>query len=152
MLMMNGLNNLKKALMEINKDNALKAIAQHAELLAYISVVYARLCELQPRTYSVFNWGNIAEVICFEDNKVVIIDRDGIEFSTYSFPISYLSLSEDELKDMITAELEAEAKRIQEYNARQAECAKEWKFKKFKELEAEYKYQKAKFDRENQIK
>ena len=52
MLMMNGLNNLKKALMEINKDNALKAVAQHAELLAYISVVYARLCELQPGTYS----------------------------------------------------------------------------------------------------
>ena len=152
MLMMNGLNNLKKALMEINKDNALKAVAQHAELLAYISVVYARLCELQPGTYSVFNWGNIAEVVCFEDNKVVIIDRDGNEFSTYSFPISYLSLSEDELKDIITAELEAEAERIQKYNAQQAEYAKIWERKRFEELEAEYKYQKAKFDRENQIK
>ena len=148
----NGQTNLKKALMEINKDNVLKAVAQHAELLAYISVVYARLCELQPGTYSVFNWGNIAEVICFEDNKVVIIDRDGIEFSTKSFPISYLSLSEDELKDIITAELEAEAERIQKYNAQQAEYAKIWERKRFEELEAEYKYQKAKFDRENQIK
>lgn len=138
--------------MEINKDNVLKAVAQHAELLSYISVVYNRLCKLQPETYSVFNCGNIVEVVCFEDNKVVIIYCDEIEFSTYSFPIAYLSLSEDELKDTITAELEAEAKRIQELRARQAEVAKEWKFKKFKELEAEYKYQKAKFDRENQIK
>lgn len=89
-------------MIKINKDNVLEAVAQHSELLTYISIVYARLCVLQPEKYRFFSWDNMAEVVCFEDNKVVIIDRDGIEFSTLSFPISYLSLSEDELKDTIT--------------------------------------------------
>ena len=88
--------------MKINKDNVLEAVTQHSELLTYISIVYARLCVLQPEKYRFFSWNNMAEVVCFEDNKVVIIDRDGIEFSTLSFPISYLRLSEDELKDTIT--------------------------------------------------
>ena len=107
--------------MPVNKDNVLKAIEQHRELLEYVlDEVSGKLQNLWPQVYT----SNIfVNHVNFGDDEITLKQYNGQDKEIY-IPILYLTLSDKELETQVKGDI-AEHNRIVEW---QKACKEKAKF------------------------